>query len=185
MAPSCPGPRARQRRSARCRRASCASRLAPPSPPDPDDLATDPVVAAAWQYTEAAGPVRPGEHIGVSRFSVYPERYQVPSRVIDLSSSRGQAAARARGRAYGFAVWRDAEARALLRRAVDDLGADPRGVRAREALTAGYFSGAPTREAASATACGTRNSTAPANDSADGETVLAVGAPRATMWSSL
>lgn len=40
------------------------------------------------------------------------------------------------------------ELRALLRRAVDDLGLDPRGVRAREALTAGYFSGAPTQEAA-------------------------------------
>lgn len=174
----------------------------------------------------------------------------MPSRVIDLSSSRAQAeAARARGRAYGFAVfqdaetwaarvkgtlvdtgarprvgahtyglfgvdwrqlpvetwlmrfisateapaapsgpspvsrtafdqavrealahWRDADAfsacalmrsrlaadfdspvgelRALLRGAVDELGLDPRGVRAREALTAGYFSGAPTQEAA-------------------------------------
>lgn len=191
----------------------------------------------------------PGEHIGVSRFSIYPERYQVPSRVIDLSSSRAQAeAARARGRAYGFAVFRDAETwaervkgtlsdtgarprvgehtyglfgvdwrqipveawlqrfisateppvpagpspvsrttfdqavrealaywrdagafaacallrtrlaadfgdpvgelRALLRQAVDDLARDPRGVRAREALAAGYFSGAPTQEAA-------------------------------------
>jgi DNA-directed RNA polymerase specialized sigma24 family protein len=40
------------------------------------------------------------------------------------------------------------ELRALLRRAVDDLAHDPRGVRAREALTAGYFSGAPTQEAA-------------------------------------
>ncbi|WP_042381793.1 ATP-binding protein [Streptacidiphilus melanogenes] len=224
------------------------ARLALAAPPDPEDLAADPVVAAAWEYTETAGPVRPGEHIGVSRFSVYPERYQVPSRVIDLSSSRAQAeSARARGRAYGFAVWRDAEAwaervkgsladtgarplvggdsygvfavdwrrtpvetwlrhfisatavppsgpsgfsrasfdqavrealahwrdagafaacalirarlaadladpvpelRELLRRAVDGLAADPRGVRAKEALTAGYFSGAPTQEAA-------------------------------------
>jgi hypothetical protein len=225
------------------------ARLALSAPPDPEELATDPVVAAAWQYTETAGPVRDGEHIGVSRFTVYPERYQVPSRVIDLSSSRAQAeSARASGRAYGFAVWRDAEAwaervkgsltdtgarpqvgdhsygvfavdwrrtpvetwlrhfitatavpppsgpsafpraafdqavrealanwrnegafaacaltrarlaadladpaadlRALLRRAVDDLAADPRGVRAREALTASYFSGAPTQEAA-------------------------------------
>ncbi|GAA3119778.1 hypothetical protein GCM10020254_78580 [Streptomyces goshikiensis] len=208
------------------------------------------MVAAAWRYTDATAPVSPGEHIGVSRFSVYPERYQVPSRVIDLSSSRAQAeAARARGRAYGFAVyqdaetwagrvrgtlhdtgarprvgehtygvfgvdwrevpveawlqrfisatevtvpppgpspvsrtafdqavrealahWRDADAfaacalmrsrlaadfedpagelRALLRGAVDDLARDPRGVRAREALTAGHFSGAPTQEAA-------------------------------------
>ena len=40
------------------------------------------------------------------------------------------------------------ELRALLRQAVDDLARDPRGVRAREALTAGYFSGAPTQEAA-------------------------------------
>lgn len=226
------------------------ARLALPAPPDPQDLATDPVVAAAWEHTEATAPVSPGEHIGISRFTVYPERYQVPSRVIDLSSSRAQAeSARARGRAYGFAVfqdaetwaervkgtladtgarprvgehtygvfgvdwrresvedwlrrfisataepvrsgpppvsrsgfdqavrealthWRDAgafaagallrariaadladpveELRALLRQAVDDLAQDPRGVRAREALTAGYFSGAPTQEAAS------------------------------------
>ncbi|MEU7055031.1 hypothetical protein [Streptomyces sp. NPDC046197] len=40
------------------------------------------------------------------------------------------------------------ELRALLRQAVDDLARDPRGVRAREALTASYFSGAPTQEAA-------------------------------------
>ncbi|WP_369184882.1 AAA family ATPase [Streptomyces sp. Y1] len=225
------------------------ARLALPAPPDPEDLATDPVVAAAWAHTDATAPVGPGEHIGISRFTVYPERYQVPSRVIDLSSSRAQAeSARARGRAFGFAVWRDAEAwaarvkgsladtgarprvgehtygvfcvdwrqvpvetwlrhfiastevptpsgpsgfsrtafdravrealphwrdpaafaacalartrlaadfadpaeelRALLRRSVDDLARDPRGVRAREALTAGYFSGAPTQEAA-------------------------------------
>ncbi|MFI5645368.1 ATP-binding protein [Kitasatospora sp. NPDC051705] len=225
------------------------ARLVLPAPADPLDLATDPVVAAAWAHTEATAPVRPGEHIGVSRFTVYPEQYQLPSRVIDLSSSRAQAeAARAHGRAYGFAVWRDADTwaervkgtledtgarplvgehtygvfgvdwreegveawlgrfldatdaparpgpsalsrsafdqavrealahwrdpsafaacaltrtrlaadladpaedlRALLRRAVDDLAGDPRGVRAREALTAGHFSGAPTQEAA-------------------------------------
>lgn len=40
------------------------------------------------------------------------------------------------------------ELRTLLRRAVDELARDPRGVRARDALTAGYFSGAPTQEAA-------------------------------------
>ncbi|MEV8506318.1 ATP-binding protein [Actinoplanes sp. NPDC051475] len=225
------------------------ARLALPAPPDPRDLATDPVVAAAWEHADATAPVRPGEHIGVSRFSVYPERYQVPSRVIDLSSSRAQAeSARARGRAYGFAVWRDAEAwsarvngtladtgarprvgehtyglfsvdwrqvpvetwlrhfitataapvqsgpagvsrtvfdravrealahwrdpagfavcalirvrlaadladpveelRDLLRQAVDDIARDPRGIRARDALAASYFSGAPTQEAA-------------------------------------
>ena len=225
------------------------ARLVLPAPADPQDTAADPVVAAAWAYTDATAPVDPGEHIGISRFSIYPEHYQVPSRVIDLSSSRAQAeAARAHGRAYGFAVWRDAdtwaervrgtledtgarprvgdhtyglfgvdwrqvpvetwlgrfisatdapaqpgpsalsrtsfdqavrealphwrdraafavcaltrtrlaadftdpveELRTLLRQAVDDLAQDPRGVRAREALTAGYFSGAPTQEAA-------------------------------------
>jgi hypothetical protein len=231
------------------------ARLALSAPADPEDLAVDPVVAAAWKYAEATDPVKPGEHIGISRFSIYPERYQVPSRVIDLSSSRAHAeSARARGRAYGFAVFQDAQTwgervagtlddtgerprvgehsyglfavdwrevsveswllrflttspesapsgppafsptafsrtsfdqavreallhwrdpaafaacalartrlaadltedpveqlRALLRRCVDDLAADPRGVRAREALTAGYFSGAPTQEAA-------------------------------------
>jgi hypothetical protein len=40
------------------------------------------------------------------------------------------------------------ELRALLRGAVDDLAGDPRGVRAREALVAGCFSGAPAQEAA-------------------------------------
>lgn len=230
-------------------RVAFTARLVLPAPPDPQDLATDPVVAAAWAHTDATTPVRTGEHIGMTRFSVYPQHYQVPSRVIDLSNSRAQAeAARARGRAHGFVVYRDADAwaerfkgvmhdagarprvgahtyalfgndwrqvpveswlrhlitatdvpapsgpsgfsrtafdqavrealshwrdagafaacalvrarlaadmadpgeelRALLRRTVDDLAADPRGVRAREALTAGYFSGAPTQEAA-------------------------------------
>ena len=225
------------------------ARLVLPVPADPRDVAVDPVVAAAWAHTDATAPVSPGEHIGISRFSIYPEHYQVPSRVIDLSSSRAQAeAARAHGRAYGFAVWRDADAwaervggtlsdtgarprvgdhsyglfgidwrqvpvetwlgrfisatdvpaqpgpsalsrtafdqavrealahwrdpaafaacaltrtrlaadftdpveelRALLRQAVDDLAGDPRGARAREALAAGYLSGAPTQEAA-------------------------------------
>lgn len=225
------------------------ARLVLPAPPDPLDLATDPVVAAAWEYTQATAPVSPGEHIGMTRFSIYPERYQVPSRVIDMSNSRSHAdAARARSRAHGMVVYQDAdvwaerlrgilhdtgarprvgdhaygvfcvdwrqvpveawirhlitatdvpapsgpsgfsrtafdqavrealphwrdpaafafcaltrtrlaadfadpaeELRALLRQAVDDLAADPRGVRARDALAAGYFSGAPTQEAA-------------------------------------
>ncbi|MEV6596656.1 ATP-binding protein [Actinoplanes sp. NPDC051346] len=219
------------------------------SAPDPQDLTTDPVVAAAWAYADATAPVNPGEHIGLSRFLIYPERYQTLSRVNDLYHSRIQAqVARDRSRAYNFAVWRDAEAwavrvnnnltdtgarprvgahtygvfaldwrrtpieywlrqiisatetpgkpepsaisrttfdqavrealvhwrddgafaacalmrvrlaadltdpvaelRALLRQAVDELAQDPRGVRARDALTAGYFSGAPTQEAA-------------------------------------
>ncbi|MFD7078952.1 ATP-binding protein [Streptomyces sp. NPDC059918] len=230
------------------RRVAFTTRLTLPAPPDPEDLAVDPVVAAAWAYTEATAPVSPGEHIGMTRFSVYPEHYQVPSRVIDLSNSRAQAeAARARRRAHGFVVYRDADAwaqrfqgvmhdsgarprvgdhtyglftndwrqvpveswlrhvitatdvpapsgpsgftravfdravrealthwrdrdafaacalirarlaadltepgeelRMLLRQAVDALAHDPRGVRARDALTAGYFSTAPTQQA--------------------------------------
>ncbi|MFC9585439.1 cytochrome P450 [Streptomyces yangpuensis] len=41
-----------------------------PAPPDPEDLATDPVVAAAWRYTGLTAPVSPGEHIGISRSAV-------------------------------------------------------------------------------------------------------------------
>ncbi|MFC8173948.1 ATP-binding protein [Streptomyces sp. NPDC057242] len=225
------------------------ARLTLAAPPDPEEAATDPVVAAAWEHAAATAPVGAGENIGMTRFSVYPERYQIPSRVIDLSNSRAQAgAARDRARAHGFLVYRDADAwaarfegvmgdtgarprvgehtyglfsidwrrvpvetwlrhlisatdvpvlsgpsgtsrtafdqavrealthwrdtaafaacallrtrlaadltgpaeelRTLLRQAVDDLGRDPRGVRARDALTAGHFSGAPTQEAA-------------------------------------
>lgn len=58
------------------------ARLALPAPADPLDLATDPVVAAAWEYAATTTPVAPGEHIGVSRFTVYPERHHVPSCVI-------------------------------------------------------------------------------------------------------
>ncbi|MGP4050869.1 hypothetical protein [Streptomyces sp. 2A115] len=39
----------------------------------------DPIVAAAWRHARAAGPVRPGEHLGLVRFAVYPEVYQLPS----------------------------------------------------------------------------------------------------------
>ncbi len=225
------------------------TRLVLPAPPDITDTDTDPVVAAAWRYSQETAPVRPGEHIAMTRFSIYPGRYQVPSRVIDLSNSRVQAEAmRARGRAHGFLVYRDHPAWAerlqgvladsgvrcdvggreyglftidwrkvpverwlrhlidatempalsgpsgtprpafdqavrealqlwrdpgafaacallrtrlvadcddpvqdlkdLLRQAVEALAADPRGVRAKEALATAFFSGAPTQEAA-------------------------------------
>ncbi|MFJ4696385.1 ATP-binding protein [Streptomyces sp. NPDC088766] len=225
------------------------ARLVLPAPPDDSDTHTDPVVAAAWRYSRETAPVRPGEHIAMTRFSIYPERYQLPSRVIDLSNSRVQAEAmRARGRAHGFLVyhdhetwaerlngvladsgvrcrvgdrtyglftvdwrkipvetwirhlidatempalsgpsgmprtafdkavrealqhWRDrsafavcafsrarlaadftdpvAELRALLQQSVEEIAAEPRGVRARDALAATFFSGAPTQEAA-------------------------------------
>ncbi|MFD7339162.1 hypothetical protein ACFV98_24580 [Streptomyces violascens] len=103
-------------------------RLVLPAPPDPQDLATAPVVAAAWEYTAATAPVSPGEHIAMTRFSIYPDRYQAPSRVIDLSNSRAQGeAVRARSRAHGFVIYQDADAWAeRLKGVMHDTGARPR-----------------------------------------------------------
>ncbi|WP_219933870.1 ATP-binding protein [Streptomyces sp. Act143] len=98
-----------------------------PYPPDETEVARDPVVAAAWQYGERTSPVRDGEHIAVTRFSIYPELYQVRSRVVDLANSRVQAeAARARGRTHGFLVYHDHEAWAeQLRGVLADSGERP------------------------------------------------------------
>ena len=38
--------------------------------PDPEEITTDPIVAAIWRHCDAHGPVRPGEHVAVSRFIV-------------------------------------------------------------------------------------------------------------------
>ncbi|MFD0853941.1 hypothetical protein ACFQ07_17010, partial [Actinomadura adrarensis] len=77
-----------------------------PFPADETEVEQDPVVAAAWRYGAKTSPVRDGEHIAITRFSIYPEMYQVPSRVIDFANSRVQAeAARARGRTHGFLVY--------------------------------------------------------------------------------
>ncbi len=46
---------------------------------------TDPVVAAAWRHCRAIGP---GEHINLTRFSIYPEHYQRPSPVLALDQWR-------------------------------------------------------------------------------------------------
>ncbi|MGY1673574.1 hypothetical protein [Geodermatophilus sp. SYSU D00710] len=53
------------------------------SEPDPADLATDPVVAAAWAHVDATGPLRPGEQLDVLRTFVVPGSYQRPSPVMD------------------------------------------------------------------------------------------------------
>ncbi|MCX4993600.1 ATP-binding protein [Streptomyces sp. NBC_00568] len=45
----------------------------------PEGTDIDPIVSAAWRHARAAGPPRPGEHLGLARFSVYPEAYQLPS----------------------------------------------------------------------------------------------------------
>ena len=48
----------------------------------------DPVVAAAWEHSRTAGPVRSGEHLALARFMVYPAAYQRPSPVSDLIGMR-------------------------------------------------------------------------------------------------
>ncbi|MEU8239413.1 ATP-binding protein [Actinoplanes missouriensis] len=226
-----------------------AARLVLPVPAAPEDLATDPVVAAAWEYCNSTAPPAEGEHIAMTRFCIYPEAYQVPSPVITLCNSRTQLEiARSRGRSFGMLVYQDAETwsrrykgtladagvrprvgdktyglfvndwrqvpfeawlnyiitatdvpvpaapsgttrdafgeavrealqhwrsprsfavarllksrlvadstdpvsdlRAVIQRAVDALGQDPRSIKAQEALVATYLSGAPTQEAA-------------------------------------
>jgi hypothetical protein len=78
--------------------------------PLPEDRAADPVIAALWDYVEAAAPLGPGEHLGIRRFAVQPGRHQRPSPLMDLISRRTIAAEmRARGRAVTFTVFEDAE----------------------------------------------------------------------------
>ncbi|BAL93155.1 hypothetical protein AMIS_79350 [Actinoplanes missouriensis 431] len=105
-----------------------AARLVLPAPADPRDVATDPVVAAAWDYSNSTAPPAEGEHIAMTRFCVYPEHYQVPSPVITLCNSRTQLEiARSRGRAFGMLVYQDAETWArLYKGTLADTGARPR-----------------------------------------------------------
>jgi hypothetical protein len=56
--------------------------------PTPEDLAADPVVAAAWAHVRSLGPLRPGEHVYVLRSFVVPGAYQRPSPVMDLIQLR-------------------------------------------------------------------------------------------------
>ncbi len=95
-----------------------------PAPADPQDVRTDPVVAAAWEHSNATAPVRPGEHVGVARFAVYPAAYEQPSPVQGLIHWRGQAGAcRAVGRARAYLVYQDATAWAeRLRSTMTDSG---------------------------------------------------------------
>ncbi|MEW2546638.1 ATP-binding protein [Streptomyces sp. NPDC047002] len=56
--------------------------------PDDAETGADPVVAAAWEHSRAAGPVRAGEHLALARFMVDPAAYQRPSPVTDLVQMR-------------------------------------------------------------------------------------------------
>ncbi|MEU3985699.1 ATP-binding protein, partial [Streptomyces sp. NPDC026672] len=53
-----------------------------------EEVGTDAVVAAAWNHSRSAGPIRSGEHIALARFMVYPPVYQRPSPVTDLVQIR-------------------------------------------------------------------------------------------------
>ncbi|MFC3741689.1 ATP-binding protein [Paractinoplanes deccanensis] len=99
-----------------------------PAPPDPRDIAVDPVVAAAWDYCISTAPPAPGEHIAITRFVIHPDAYQVPSPVTSLHHSRVQAtAARSRGLAQGMIVLHDCELWGrLLKGALTDAGVRPR-----------------------------------------------------------
>jgi hypothetical protein len=101
-----------------------SAHLVLPAPADPQDVRTDPVVAAAWEHSDATAPVRPGEHFGMTRFAVYPAAYEQPSPVQGLMHWRGQAEAyRAVGRAQGYVVYQDAAAWAeRLRSTMPDTG---------------------------------------------------------------
>lgn len=56
--------------------------------PTDDEIATDPVVAAAWTHCQTHGPLRHGEHLGLARFMVYSPTYQPPSPVQGLIMQR-------------------------------------------------------------------------------------------------
>ncbi|GGQ82642.1 AAA family ATPase [Couchioplanes azureus] len=105
-----------------------SARLDLPFPPDEQDIAVDPVVAAAWKFCMSTAPARPGEHISMTRFCVHPEAHEVPSQVINLNISRAHAeVARARGRAYGMLVFHDHEAWAeRLEGVMTDAGVRPK-----------------------------------------------------------
>lgn len=53
-----------------------------------DEVAIDPVVAAAWEHSRSVAPVRSGEYMALARFMVYPAAYQRPSPVSDLIAMR-------------------------------------------------------------------------------------------------
>jgi hypothetical protein len=59
---------------------------------DARDCRVDPVVDAAWTYAAEQAVVRPGEHLGISRFFIDPEQYEQSSPVMDLMLFRNSEA---------------------------------------------------------------------------------------------
>jgi hypothetical protein len=77
---------------------------------EPDELATDPVIAALWHHLTTHAPSRPGEHVAVSRFSVDPAANHRTSPAVDLMVARATAEwLRAERVSWSFMVVPDAE----------------------------------------------------------------------------
>jgi hypothetical protein len=75
------------------------------SDPDEEAISVDPVVAAAWAHSQEHGAPRPGEHLAVSRFLVYPPAYHRPSPVANLMQFKEVAQwLRGNGLAWSFVV---------------------------------------------------------------------------------
>ncbi|MBS2548320.1 ATP-binding protein [Catenulispora sp. NL8] len=78
--------------------------------PDGEEIAADPVVAAAWQHVQTHSPSRAGEHITVSRFAVDPASAGRTSPAVDLMVTRSTAEwLRARRVSWSFMTAVDAE----------------------------------------------------------------------------
>jgi hypothetical protein len=60
--------------------------------PSAEELNTDPVAAAAWTRTQRITPLRTGEHVTISRFTVDPAAYHRPGSTTTLSQLRLAAA---------------------------------------------------------------------------------------------
>ncbi|MGP3926823.1 AAA family ATPase [Streptomyces sp. 8N616] len=76
--------------------------------PEPEGADIDPVVATAWEHARACGPLRPGEHIGMARFSVHPPAHHRPSAPMTLIQWRAVGEWVRSGRlAWSYLVFRD------------------------------------------------------------------------------
>lgn len=73
--------------------------------PDERDRRTDPVIDAAWNHVADQGALRPGEHLGISRFIIDPDQYERSSPVMDQMLFRNaQAWLTGDGLAWSFCI---------------------------------------------------------------------------------
>ncbi|MYW01786.1 ATP-binding protein [Streptomyces sp. SID3343] len=80
--------------------------------PDEQELRADPVAAAVWSHVQAAGGLRPGEHVGIARFMVSSRPHPWPSPVMDSMVLRIAAQVLlVRGAAWSFVASADPDLR--------------------------------------------------------------------------